>query len=133
MEQRVRQQPTVIGSQAGGRTSGGINQLNAELINVGAGPAVRIEVMARYQDAGRPFRDDPAVPRIRGTTLSYLAPGDREIVSMTFNVQDGASIDFDRFQIKGRYLDRRGMPAGEIFDWKHQEPETDEDTDNGVE
>jgi hypothetical protein len=134
IEQRVRQQPTVIASHAGGGTSGGSNNtLNAELINVGAGPAVRVEVTARYQDAARPFRDDPAVPSIGHATLSYLAPGEREIVSMNFNVQDGASIDFNRFQIKGHYLDRLGLAAGDIFDWKHEEPEVDEDTQNDVE
>jgi hypothetical protein len=131
-EQRERLQPSIIAAESGGATSGGSNNtLNVDLINVGGGPAVRIDVTARYMDAGKPFKDDPAVAAVSTDTIPFLASGDRELVKLSFNLAGGTGppggIDFRRFRIKGRYLDRHGIYAGDIFDWKHEEPEQDSD------
>jgi hypothetical protein len=92
--------------------------VNAELINVGGGPAVRVHVTATYTDAG----DEATVAWVETKTLPFLAGGQREVVPLSFNrraVTPPGAINFEQFQVQGSYRDRHAELAGVIFDWQH--------------
>jgi hypothetical protein len=120
-EQRERLDPAVIASSRGGASGGAASHLNVQVVNVGGGPAVRVEIGAVYGSADDPRKPDPAVGSVNRETIPYLAPGATFDIALNFNRTDVArEISFERFRVVGSYLDRQGRPAGNILDWRHE-------------
>jgi hypothetical protein len=115
-EDRIR--PIIIGAVTGV----GANELVATVHNIGLGPAVRVLVSANSNVA------DVAVK-----TIASLRPGEQAEAHLPVTPHDRlADVEVapntriqtwrlpGNYTVTGRFVDRRGRPAGDIVDWVQQ-------------
>jgi hypothetical protein len=118
-EQEARERPLVLLVDAiwGARTETE-GAIMVTLRNVGLGPALRIEVHARYDD-------QTVQPTITSEIVPVLMVGElvRLTLTTTFAVAPSAAVRPDGFPISGTYRDRSQLHTHPIItDWKSSQP-----------
>jgi hypothetical protein len=112
-DQDLRQLPLVIQHEASFSGSPPNGQLNVVLFNAGLGPALRVQVIATYDDPDNP----DIVPMIETRTWPVLAP--QSSASFTLQIQfpevPPGGVRTDRFPLRGTYLDRSQENEYEII------------------
>jgi hypothetical protein len=119
-EQEDRLRPVVMGTVTGFEPSEALSDiLKVELVNIGGGPAVRVEVTGEY--VGEMKRDVTFSKR----PVAALAAG--QSLSVEVGCVISSSKDYTPslgdFKVRGSYLDRLQRPvARAIFDWVRDQP-----------
>lgn len=114
-ERADRLQPTVIGHVVTVSSS----SVRVELRNVGLGAAVKISVTCESTYAD-----------VDTKTLASLLPDEKEPVHLQYVANSLGTVSnqsgtpppariHGNYRVTGTFLDRRGLPAGEVLDWVH--------------
>lgn len=117
-DQQARERPVVIQQHASFSISGVHGRLAVTLVNVGLGPALRVEVRASYIDPDHQ-------PEIQQVTRPAIQPGesDRFELDVRFTTPPPAGVQGDGFPLSGTYLDRSQRNDYPIItDWQAGPP-----------
>jgi hypothetical protein len=100
-DQDERERPVVIQHFAGFNGTPEAGHVSVELVNVGRGPALRVQTTATYVDPA--YR-----PRIATVTWPAMQPGERAsfAIPVSFSTVPPDGVKGDGFPLSGSYLDR---------------------------